>query len=128
METVIYCLSMQTNPIWNLAPMKTLFGAKHQTVINFPFRALFPLLISYINILALLWGNQMIKSRENFNFIPPISWRSINQQRFPLISFLFFFPFFFLFLLHRKVLHHKLINILILCIPYYIICSHHKSP
>lgn len=128
METVIYCLSMQTNPIWNLAPMKTLFGAKHQTVINFPFRALFPLLISYINILALLWGNQMIKSRENFNFIPPISWRSINQQRFPLISFLFFFLFFFLFLLHRKVLHHKLINILILCIPYYIICSHHKSP
>lgn len=53
--------------------MNTLFGAKHQTVINFPFRALFPLLISYINILALLWGNQMIESRENFNFIPPIS-------------------------------------------------------
>lgn len=47
--------------------------AKHQTFINFPFRALFPLPISYINIPILLWGNQMIKSKENFNFIPPIS-------------------------------------------------------
>lgn len=77
--------------------MKTLYGAKHQTVINFPFKALFPLPISYINIPTLLEGNQMIKSKENFNFIPPISLRSINQQRFPLISFHIIY-----ILLHRK--------------------------
>lgn len=63
----------------------------------------------------------MIKSKENFNFIPPFFIKINKPTKIPpdLLPY-FFIP------AAQKILHHKnIINIL--CIPYYII-SQYKSP
>lgn len=67
-------LSMQINPM-KPCPSENSLWCQTPDSHKFSIQGIVSASISYINILTLLWGNQMIRSSENFNFIrgPPIS-------------------------------------------------------